>query len=231
MSAFVRESAVTDVASAVFDLDGTLLAGDSTGHWLNESLCASPFRLLAGLALLPAAGPLLLHPASRPAGAIPLFWLATFGLDEVTLRASFAAFVARLERGQSRLRWRARGLETLERHLAQGHRVVVVTGAPALLARALLASRGLGERVTVLGTVLGVRARGWTVQRHCHGAEKCAFLAEAGYGSDWSYAYSDSAEDAPILARARQPFLVNASPRVVAGLQRRALPQLVALRW
>ncbi|MEY4551302.1 MAG: hypothetical protein RL685_7497 [Pseudomonadota bacterium] len=220
-----------DSTSAVFDLDGTLLAGDSTGHWLKESLLTSWLRLLTGLALLPAAGPLLLHPRSRPAGATPLFWLATFGLDEAALRASFASFVARAQRGTSGLRWRERGLETLERHLAQGHRVVVVTGAPALLAQSLLDARGLGERVTVLGTLLCLRARGWTVQRHCHGAEKCRFLAEAGYGSAWSYAYSDSVEDAPILARARQAFLVNARPRVLAGLRRRQLPQLSGLRW
>lgn len=217
--------------SAVFDLDGTLLAGDSTGHWLHESLRASPLRFAAGLALLPAAGPLLLHPFSRAAGAIPLFWLATLGLDEGGLRASFAAFVERVQRGQGPVRWRERGLETLERHLAHGHRVVVVTGAPALLARALLDARGMGQRVTVLGTLLRPSARGWTVYRHCHGAAKCRFLAEAGYGSAWSYAYSDSAEDAPLLARASQPFLVNGRPRVVAALQRRTLPLLQPLSW
>lgn len=222
---------VVSNTSAVFDLDGTLLAGDSTGHWLHETLRASPLRLAAGLALLPATGPLLLHPASRSAGAIPLFWLATLGLDERALRASFTAFVGRVQRGDGPLRWRERGLQTLERHLGFGHRVVVVTGAPALLARALLEARGFGQRVTVLGTLLNLRARGWTVYRHCHGPEKCRFLAEAGYGSAWSYAYSDSAEDAPILARAQQPFLVNGRPRVVAALQRQQLPRLQPLSW
>ncbi len=217
--------------SAVFDLDGTLLAGDSTGHWLHETLLASPLRLCAGLALLPATGPLLLHPASRPAGATPLFWLATLGLDESALRGSFADFVARVQRGQAALRWRERGVQTLERHLAQDHRVVVVSGAPALLVRALLEARGLGQQVRVLGTLLSRRAHGWTVYRHCHGAEKCRFLAEAGYGNTWSYAYSDSPEDAPILARASQPFLVNGRPRLVAALQRRHLPRLQPLSW
>lgn len=217
--------------SAVFDLDGTLLVGDSTGHWLHQRFRASPLRLAAGLAVLPAAGPLLLHPVSRPAGAIPLLWLASVGLDERGLRASFATFVEQVQRGQGPLRWRERGLETLERHLVHGHRVVVVTGAPALLARALLDARGLGQRVTVLGTSLRASARGWTVYRHCHGLEKCRFLAEAGYGSAWSYAYSDSAEDTPILARASQPFLVNGRPSVLAALQRRRLPRLQALSW
>jgi phosphatidylglycerophosphatase C len=217
--------------SAVFDLDGTLLAGDSTGHWLQETLRASPLRFAAGLAVLPAAGPLLLHPVSRPTGALPLFWLATLGLDERALRDSFAAFVTRVQRGQGALRWRERGLSTLERHLGLGHRVVVVTGAPVLLARALLDARGLGQRVTVLGTLLRRRARGWTVHRHCHGAEKCRFLADAGYGSAWGYAYSDSAEDTPILARASQPFLVNGRPRVVAALQRQRVPRLQPLSW
>lgn len=217
--------------SAVFDLDGTLLVGDSTGHWLHQTLRASPFRFAAGLALMPAAGPLLLHPVSRAAGALPLFWLATFGLDERALRGSFAGFVERVQSGRERLRWRERGLETLERHLVHGHRVVVVTGAPALLARALLDARGLGQRVTVLGTLLRASGRGWTVYRHCHGREKCRFLAEAGYGSAWSYAYSDSAEDTPILARASQPFLVNGRPGVVAALQRQHVPRLQPLSW
>ena len=152
--------------------------------------------------------------------------------EEVAALSHMSAdYYARLERGQGPVRWRERGLEALERHLGHGHRVVVVTGAPALLARALLEARGLGQRVAVLGTLLRSSARGWTVYRHCHGAEKCRFLAEAGYGDSWSYAYSDSAEDTPLLARASQPFLVNGRPRVVAALQRQRLPRLQPLSW
>jgi phosphatidylglycerophosphatase C len=54
--------------SAVFDLDGTLLHGDSTGFWLRDMLGASWSRFVFALLLAPLALPLvrwrLLHTES-----------------------------------------------------------------------------------------------------------------------------------------------------------------------
>lgn len=152
-------------------------------------------------------------------------------MDEAALTSSIASFVERMRAGRVSLCWRTPGLETLERHLTDGHRVVVVTGAPYRLACALLAAQGFASRLTVLGTSLKPVAGGWGVDRHCHGPEKCLILAEAGYGQSWAFAYTDSHADLPLLERATQPFLVNAKHASTARVQARGLASLRALRW
>jgi phosphatidylglycerophosphatase C len=217
--------------SAVFDLDGTLLDGDSTAHWIRMLYFRSGLRLAAGVAVASAALPLSFHRQLWRRGASALLWTATFGMDAAALAASMALFVASVREGRSRLRWRSSGLETLGRHLDAGHRVAVVTGAPALLAAALLTDRVDDPRLTILGSSLQRSAGGWGVERHCYGTEKCRYLSEAGYGDAWSFAYTDSAADTPLLLRAAQPHLVNPSTRLYRQLRARGLPALQLTSW
>lgn len=179
--------------TAVFDLDGTLLDGDSTARWLQEQLIRPRVRIAFALLSLVAAVPLLAAPALRRWGASILIWLATLGMSDAEMRASFADFAGRVRKGRSRLRWRPRALAALDAHLARGDRVVVVTAAPRLLAQALIDE--LQRPVDVLGTSLRRTAGGLVAARHCRHQVKCAVLREAGYGEAWAYAYSDSSDD------------------------------------
>lgn len=43
----------------VFDLDGTLLSGDSTRTWLTDKLKSNIFRFIAALIVTPIALPLM----------------------------------------------------------------------------------------------------------------------------------------------------------------------------
>jgi len=114
------------------------------------------------------------------------------------------------------MHWFDDGMKTLRQHIARGDRVVVVTAAPTWLAERLLVSHD--HDLEVIGSSLRKVGGGWILERHCRGGEKCRMLVEAGYGEAWRYAYSDSDDDAPMLARAKEAFLVNAS----ASIQRRA---------
>ena len=86
---------------AVFDLDGTLLDGDSTGLWLWERLRRSPLRALLTLAVAPLAAPLVAIPRTRRAGASILLWIATFGLCEKGLSASLDRLFRAADRPQN----------------------------------------------------------------------------------------------------------------------------------
>jgi phosphatidylglycerophosphatase C len=72
---------------------------------------------------------------------------------------------------------------------------------------------------------------GWVGARHCSGGEKCRILAENGYGRVWAYAYTDSHDDAPLLAAAARGFIVNARPSVVRKLGVLGLSHVSQLRW
>lgn len=214
---------------AVFDLDHTLLSSDSTAVWLRSLLLASPWKLLAALFVLLPALVLMKAPSTRRVGASALLWIATLGLDDVALKSKVDAFVTSFEHGSRAMRWFDRGIGKVREHVAQGDRVVVVTAAPQWLAERLLAA--FAGDVQVIGSSLRRVGGGWIVDRHCRGREKCQMLFEAGYGSTWRWAYSDSDEDAPMLARAQEAFLINAGARI----QRRAAAQgvsgAVVLHW
>ena len=214
---------------AVFDLDGTLLAGDSTVAWLRMLLLSSWVRCIAAAMTLPATLPLLWFPASRRIGASVLLWIATLGFDRNAIAQSIEAFAKRFERGECALRWRNDGLGAMDRHLAAGDLVLVVTAAPVWLAQRLLAFR---IEIPVLGSTLARCWGGWIVEHHCHGQEKCRMLEQRGYGTAWDYAYTDSYDDAPLLAAARKrAFIVNARPGVVAKLEARGQSCISTLRW
>jgi phosphatidylglycerophosphatase C len=167
--------------------------------------------------------------SSRKAGASFLLWIATFGYDQDAITHSMQTFVKRFENGDFAVRWRSDGLATMQRHLAGADRVIVVTAAPEWLAAPLLAS---WTGVRVLGSTLARRWGGWVIDKHCFGAAKCRALEQNGYGSEWHFAYTDSCDDAPLLAAATEcGFIVNPRRGVVAKLRTRIRSRIEPLRW
>lgn len=215
--------------TAVFDLDGTLLNGDSTKHWLRQLLLRSFRRATAAAAVLPVAYPLVLFRSSRRIGASTLFWVASFGMSSPQLRASAEAFAGGVRRSVGPLVWRNAGMATLERHLAQGHRVAVVTAAPEILATALL--EPWRPRVIVLGSSLKQFAGGWIGDRYCRGREKCRYLAEHGIVNRWEFAYTDSLDDVPLLEAAASPAVVNATQSMLERLRSMGLGAAFRVTW
>jgi phosphatidylglycerophosphatase C len=214
--------------TAVFDFDGTLLNGDSTGSWMFALVSRSFIRGGVALLIAPLAGSLLLFPRSRRYGASALLWIATVGMDEEQLHRSLDDFVQTFRTKSSRLKWKDGGIATLERHLAEGHRVVVVTAAPSILAEPLLAP---WSKCRVFGSSLKRFAGGWILERHCRGEDKCRMLAENGYPAQWAFAYTDSRDDRPLLVRAEHPFVVNAGPRTIKALRDSGVGSIEGLVW
>jgi phosphatidylglycerophosphatase C len=201
---------------AVFDLDGTLLAGDSTAAWLRTLLFSSWLRCIAAAISLPVWLLLIWIPSSRKVGASILLWIGTVGLDQEALTDSIQTFAKRVEHGDGAVRWRGEGLATIRRHPAADDRVIVVTAAPEWLAARLLAS---WTDVWVIGSTLCRRWSGWVMEDHCFGKEKCRALQRKGYGSEWDFVYTDSDDDAPLLASATEcGFIVNPRLGLVAKL-------------
>jgi phosphatidylglycerophosphatase C len=88
----------------------------------------------------------------------------------------------------------------------------------------------LGLEVEIVGSVLSPFWGGWIGSRHCRHHAKCEALAEAGHGQRWSIAYSDSADDWPLFARADRPRLVNGSQATIARLVKIGIP-VEPVRW
>jgi len=194
----------------VFDLDGTLLGGDSTTAWMVARMKKSWFRVALAVLAAPLAIPLTVFAPTRRLGGSIFLWIASRGQNEVELRASFNAFAEQVSR-QEGILWRVKGLACLKEHIQRGELVIVATAAPFWLADPIVKS--LGWPVTVVGSVATPFLDGWIASYHCRHAAKCEAILGAGHGSRWSAAYSDSIDDLPLLSQSARAFLVNGSGR------------------
>ena len=203
--------------SAVFDLDGTLLDGDSTSIWMIKRIKKSAWRTIFAAAAFPFALPLTLYAPSRRIGGSIFLWIASFGMNEVELRKSFAMFANDVSAGRG-VAWRPNGVAELKKHVVGRNTALIATAAPAWLAESL--SETLPFCVPVVGSSVSQILGGWVARYHCRHQAKCDAISHAGYGKHWAAAYSDSVDDGPLLAHARTAFLVNASHQTAERLAR-----------
>lgn len=220
---------VSGAPVVVFDFDHTLYDGDSGSHLFAWLIKRSWLRLTAALLATPLLGPLVALLPTRRHGISGYVWIATFGLhrrrdlDELIDR-----YVA-ANRDRLRQRLLPPALEVLAAHRSAGDRVVVATGAPPELARAILAFVA-HQDVPVVGTMVGPSCGAVIARRHCHHDEKMRMLRERGYGQI-AVAYSDSAADLPLLEAAARPVVVNPKTDKIALFRQRLPAGTPILNW
>jgi phosphatidylglycerophosphatase C len=219
----------TDAPVVVFDFDHTLYDGDSGGHLVKWLIQRNPLRTAVALAASVVLGPMVAFLPTRRRGISGYIWIGTFGLHG---RRSFDALIDQYvatHRDEVQQRLLPHALEVFRDHRARGDNVVVATGAPPELARAIL-SFVAHEDVPVIGTAVGPRLGAVVATRHCHNEEKMRMLRERGYG-EVAVAYSDSSADLPLLKAARAPVVVNPKPARVAMFRRVLPPGTPILNW
>ena len=223
-------AALADAPLVVFDFDHTLYDGDSGSHLIRWMIRRSWWRTLLALLIAPVAGPMIAFLATRRRGIGAFIWVGTIGfqrrrdLDELIDRYVAANTEA------IRPRLLPVALEVLHRHREAGDRVVVATGAPPELARAILAFVA-HEDVPVVGTQVGRRLGAVIATRHCHHAMKMRMLREAGFHGDVAVAYSDSSADLPLLQAAQRPVVVNPKTDRVDFFRRELPTGTPILNW
>ncbi len=218
-----------DAPLVVFDFDHTLYDGDSGGHLIRWLVQRNPLRAACAVAASAVLGPMVACLPTRRWGISGYLWLGTFGLHR---RRELDVLVDRyVLRHQEALRARLLpvALERVREHLRAGDRVVIATGAPPELARAILAFVA-HQDLPVIGTLVGPRLGAVIATRHCHAEEKMRMLRERGYG-DIAVAYSDSAADLPLLQAAARPVVVNPKRGRVAMFRRLLPPGTPILNW
>jgi phosphatidylglycerophosphatase C len=210
-----------DAPLVVFDFDHTLYDADSGSHLFGWLIRRQWWRRALALLAAPIAAPLIAFLPTRRHGISVFVWIGSVGMRGVAaFDAAIDDYVRRNREGIER-RLLPKGLAVLRRHREAGDRVLVATGAPPRLARAILAFAA-HEDVPVIGTEVAPRLGGVGPHRHCHARMKMTMLREAGYGAI-DIAYSDSSADLPLLQAARAPVVVNPKPGRIA-LFRRVLP-------
>jgi phosphatidylglycerophosphatase C len=166
---------------------------------------------------------------TRRRGISGFLWIGTFGVrSRGELDRLIDAYVAS-DAPRIRGRLLPPALEALQRHRAQGDRVLVATGAPPELARAILHFVAHAD-LPVVGSRGAALLGGYVTVEHCHHRNKMRMIAGAGYG-DIAVAYSDSSADLPLLQAARAPVVVNPKPGCVEMFRRVLPPGTPILNW
>ncbi len=219
-----------DAPLVVFDFDHTLYDGDSGSHLFRWLIERAWWRRVLALLAVPVAGPMVAFLPTRRAGISVFVWIGTIGLHR---RRDLDALIDRYVEAHAaviRARLLPVALGVLHYHRGRGDRVVVATGAPPELARAILAFVA-HEGVPVVGTQVGPKFGAVGALRHCHHAMKMTMLREAGFEQQVDTAYSDSSADLPLLQAARHPVVVNPKLQRVAMFRRVLPPGTPILNW
>jgi len=206
----------------VFDFDHTLYEGDSGSDFFYWLLQRNLWRKVLALWVTPLIAPCVAYLPTRRRALNVYIWIATAGLVNKDNIDHFIQTYVQQHEAQIRQRLLAQALAVFERHRRNGEQVIVATGAPEQLARAILALVGQ-TGFPVLGSELVSACGAMRLSRHCHHEEKMRILREHGY-ADIAVAYSDSHADLPLLKAARKPVVVNPKPAREA-LFRRVLPE------
>ncbi|HEM6632595.1 TPA: haloacid dehalogenase-like hydrolase [Acinetobacter nosocomialis] len=212
----------------VFDLDGTLLSGDSTKAWLTDKLKSNIFRFIAALIVTPIALPLMKFKKYKSKGASLYLWIATYSLNEEELEYSFKNFSKNInETTSGSLYWFKQGIAEVKDHLANGRIVFIATAAPKKLANVLLEPINLDVRI--IGTPLKNKLGGWISGIHCRSEEKVRRLNKVDIKQPWFATYSDDIDDdLPILMGAQKPYLINSDNNKIKNIK---IKNLKLLNW
>ena len=219
-----------DAPLVVFDFDHTLYDGDSGTHLFKWLIRRDGWRVALALLIAPVFGPMIAFLPTRRRGISAFVWVGTVGLhrrrDLDDLIDQYV--LANTDAIKSRLLPVA--LEVFHRHREAGDRVIVATGAPPELARAILAFVA-HEDVPVIGTQVGPRVGAIGAIRHCHHEMKVRMIREAGYTAPIQRAYTDSSADLPLLLAAAEPVVVNPKAQRIDYFRERLPPGTPMLNW
>jgi HAD superfamily hydrolase (TIGR01490 family) len=116
----------------------------------------------------------------------------------------------------------------LDRHLAAGDFVVVLSASPQELVEAIVARLGAHRAVGTRAEVVDGRYTGRLVGPLCYGAAKIDRLEQDIGKVDLAeaWAYADSSSDLPLLVACGHPVAVNPDRRLEAVARRRRWPVL-----
>jgi phosphatidylglycerophosphatase C len=197
----------------LFDMDGTLVQGDSGSQLIHHLIARRRWRRALAMLSIPIGFPLMAWSATRRYGVSVFFWIASVGMSEHELAGAVTDFMRthqpkRIEPV----------IEALQAALDLGEEVVIATGAFQMLAEQLIAQLQLRGQPRIIGSTIRPFAGGFVSRIQANGPAKLRRLAECGVVPPFARAWSDSNSDLPMLIAATEAHWVTArsqAPRAV----------------
>lgn len=214
---------------AIFDLDNTLIAGDSDHSW-------GEFLVQEGLvdaAAYRRANDQFYEDYQR--GALDIHAYQRFVLTQVAqfdrqqqaelLNQFMARMIAPLQLPKAQA--------LLEQHRAQGHYLLIITATNRFITAPIAESLGVDELIATEPEIRDGQYTGEIIDPPCYQAGKVArwreFLTRSNRTSETCYFYSDSINDLPLMSEVDHPVAVDPCPALADAAQARGWP-VISLR-
>jgi len=217
------------VRLALFDLDNTLLAGDSDHAW-GDYLCQR--GILDGLAYKARNDAFY---QDYLAGRLNIqdylnFSLEVLGRNEM---AQLDQWHLEFMRDCIEPIILAKGQALVDKHRAAGDKLLIITATNRFVTAPIAARLGVDTLLATECEMADGRYTGRTTDVPCYQEGKVTrlerWLAETGYSLEGSYFYSDSRNDLPLLEQVSHPVAVDPDPILRAEAEKRGWP-IISLR-
>ncbi|MBU3059310.1 HAD family hydrolase [Pseudomonas indica] len=214
---------------ALFDLDNTLLAGDSDHAW-GDYLCER--GILDGVAYKARNDAFY---QDYLAGRLNIRDYLNFCLEILgrTEMAQLEQWHREFMRDCIEPIILAKGEALLEQHRAAGDRLVIITATNRFVTGPIAARLGVETLLATECEMQDGRYTGRTTDVPCYQEGKVTrlerWLGETGLSLEGSYFYSDSRNDLPLLERVSHPVAVDPDPILRAEAEKRGWP-VISLR-
>lgn len=195
---------------AVFDLDGTLIDGDSYVAFLLGFLRRRPSRLISSLRLPLAT-------VGYFAGVRDNAWLKSTYLSAVMGGVSRGEIDSWSDRFVEILKekLRPRAVNRIAEHVNRGDRVLLATASLDVYVEKLAHALGIEDVIcTRVEWDADDRLTGALLGENCYGLEKLRRVQHHLSGGVVDAVYSDDVADLPLLSHAQQPVAVNPTRRL-----------------
>ncbi|MGH8352106.1 MAG: HAD family hydrolase [Pseudomonas sp.] len=214
---------------ALFDLDNTLLAGDSDHAW-GDYLCQR--GILDGVAYKARNDAFY---QDYLAGRLNIQDYLNFSLEILgrSQMAQLAQWHREFMRDCIEPIILAKGQALVEQHRAAGDKLLIITATNRFVTAPIAARLGVDTLLATECEMQDGRYTGLTTDVPCYQEGKVTrldrWLSETGYSLDGSYFYSDSRNDLSLLERVSNPVAVDPDPTLRAEAERRGWP-IISLR-
>lgn len=224
---FVRTG--TPVRLALFDLDNTLLGGDSDHAW-GDYLCE---RGILDRAAHQARNDEFFKAYQN--GTLNIADYLNFSLELLgrTDMAQLDQWHREFMRDRIEPIILPKALELLDKHRAAGDQLLIITATNRFITGPIAARLGVDTLLATECEMIDGRYTGRTTDVPCFQGGKVTrlnrWLKENGQSLEDSYFYSDSINDLPLLEQVSHPFAVDPDAKLTATANERGWP-IISLR-
>ena len=193
--------------TAVFDFDKTIISQDTGYEFFLWMVYRSKLRTCIMFFLSPIVWLLSLHTTTRGLALQIFSFVATFAINESlnTLRKAFILYFFT----EKKAKIYKQAKREIERHQASGRQILILSGSPSWLIKAVCLKAGI-RGCKVVGTRQEAKYGFLNLKALCYGEKKILLAKTAGFNvRDWDYGYTDSFVDLPFIKHCKYRFLIN----------------------